>query len=92
MSNLRLTNKLTDSSFSSKLAIKLKRKSPMRSFLRALTLTSIVCAVSTSAMAAVAAPGPEIGDGVVGTAVVTLVLLAFVMLGRLKRSRQSKEC
>jgi multisubunit Na+/H+ antiporter MnhF subunit len=63
----------------------------MKSFFRALTLTSIVCAVSTSAMAAVAAPGPEIGDGVVGAAVLTLALLAFVIPARLKRSRQSKE-
>ena len=63
----------------------------MMSFFRALTLSSIVCEVSTSAMAVpVAAPGPEIGDGVVGAAVAAVALLAFVMLPRLKRSRQSK--
>lgn len=65
----------------------------MKSFFRALTLSSIVCAVSGSAMASivpVAAPGPEIGDGVVGAAIAAVALLAFVLYPRLKASRQSK--
>jgi hypothetical protein len=64
----------------------------MRTFFRVLTLTSIVCAASTSAMAVpVAAPGPEIGAGAVGAAAATLALIAFAALARLKRSRKSKE-
>jgi hypothetical protein len=63
----------------------------MKSFFRALTLTSIVCAVSGSAMASLAAPGPEIGDGVVGGAVAAVAFLALVLYPLLKRSRQSKE-
>lgn len=87
---LGLTSKLTASSFAPVQLI-FKRKLPMKSFFRAFALTSLVCVVSTSAMAMVAAPGPEIGDGVVGTAVAALALLAFVVVPRLKRSRQSKE-
>ena len=61
------------------------------SFFRALTPSSIVCVVSTSAMAVpAAAPGPEIGDGVVGAVVAAVAVLAFVVLPRLTRSRQSK--
>ncbi len=64
----------------------------MKSFFRTLALAAIVCAVSGSVMAApVAAPGPEIGEGAIGAAVAMVVLLAFVMLPRLKRLRQSKE-
>jgi hypothetical protein len=64
----------------------------MQSFFRALTLTGIVCAVSGSAMAVpVTAPGPEIGDGVVGAAIATVALLAFVLYPRLKSLRRSKE-
>jgi hypothetical protein len=69
----------------------------MPSFFRALTLTGIVCAVAGSAMAQVpdpppvTAPGLEIGDGVVGAAVATVVLLGFVLLPRLKRLLQSKQ-
>jgi hypothetical protein len=60
----------------------------VKAFLRTLTLTSIVCATSGSAMAVpVAAPGPEIGDGMVGTIVATVVLLAVVLYPRLRRSR-----
>ena len=59
----------------------------MKSFFGSLMLTSM----ASSAMASpVAAPGPEIGDGVAGIAVATVALLAFVMLPRLKRRRQSK--
>jgi hypothetical protein len=64
----------------------------MSPFVRALALTSVFCAISSSAMAvAVAAPGPEIGDGVVGVAIAATALLAFVMVARFKRLRQSKE-
>jgi hypothetical protein len=60
----------------------------MKSFFGSLMLTS----VTSSAMAtAVAAPGPEIGDGVVGIAVATVAVLALVMLPRFKRMRQSKQ-
>ena len=60
----------------------------MKSFFRALTLTSIFCAAAGSAMATVKpAPGPEIGDGMVGTIIATVVLSAFVLYPRLKRSR-----
>jgi hypothetical protein len=60
----------------------------MKSLFRALTLTSIVCAVSGPAMATpVAAPGPEIGDGVVGVVIATVALLALVLYPRFKRSR-----
>ena len=62
----------------------------MKSFFQTLTLTSIVCALSGSAMAtAVAAPGPEIGDGVVGVAIATVALVALVLYPRFKKSRQS---
>jgi len=62
----------------------------MKPFLPTLSLTAIVCAVSGSVMAApVSAPGPEIGEGAIGAAVAAVVLLAFVMLPRLKRLRQS---
>jgi hypothetical protein len=64
----------------------------MTSFFRTVSLTAMVCAVSGSVMAApVTAPGPEIGEGAIGAAVAMVVLLAFVMLPRLKRLRQSKE-
>jgi hypothetical protein len=63
----------------------------MKSFFRTLTLTALVCATSGSAMAVVAAPGPEIGDGVTGAVVAAVALLAFVMLPHYKRLRQSKE-
>jgi len=63
----------------------------MKSFFRTLTLTGIICAVSGSAMAFVAAPGPELGEGVVGAVAAMVALLAFVMLPGLRRLRQSKE-
>ncbi len=62
----------------------------MSSLFRTLTLTGIICAVSEVASATVAAPGPEIGDGVVGVAVAIAALLAFVMFPRIKRLLQSK--
>jgi hypothetical protein len=68
----------------------------MRSFFRLLTLASIVCASSEFALAQTAvpirrsAPGPEIGDGLVGVAIAAVALLAFVLYPRLKQSRQSK--
>jgi membrane-bound ClpP family serine protease len=64
----------------------------MKSFFRALSLTSVVCTISGSAMAVPrGAPGPEIGEGLVGAAIATVALLVFVLYPRLKRSRQSKE-
>jgi len=64
----------------------------MTPFIRTLALTGVSCAISSSAMAlAVVAPGPEIGNGVVGVAVAAAALLAFVMVARFKRLRQSKE-
>lgn len=68
----------------------------MRPVFRTLTLTSIMCAVSELALAQLGptttrvirgAPGPEIGDGVVGIAIAMVALLAFVLYPRLKRSR-----
>ena len=64
----------------------------MKSFFRALALVGIGCMVSNSAMAVpLPAPGPEIGDGLVGVAVAMVVLLAFVIPAGLKRLRRSKE-
>jgi len=64
----------------------------MKSFFRTLTFIGIVCAISGAATATpVGAPGPEIGEGVVGAAVAIAALLTFVMLPRLKRLRQSKD-
>jgi hypothetical protein len=37
------------------------------------------------------APGPEIGDGLVGIAIATVVILAFVLYPRLKLWRRSKQ-
>jgi ACR3 family arsenite efflux pump ArsB len=68
----------------------------MKLFSRSLTLTSIVCVVcglgvGGAARATVrAAPGPEIGDGVIGVAVAVAVLLAVVMLPRITRLLRSK--
>jgi hypothetical protein len=36
------------------------------------------------------APGPEIGDGLVGVTIATVAVLAFVIYPRLKRWRLSK--
>jgi len=58
------------------------------SFFRTLCLTVIAGTTSFSAMAVpVAAPGPEIGDGVVGAIVTLVALTAVVLFPRLKRSR-----
>ncbi|MEI9923642.1 MAG: hypothetical protein WDN50_09155 [Bradyrhizobium sp.] len=37
------------------------------------------------------APGPEIGDGLVGIAIATVVVLTFVIYPRVKQWRQSKQ-
>ena len=64
----------------------------MKSFFRALPLLGVGCMISNSAMAVIKpAPGPEIGDGLVGVAVAAVVLLAFVMLPRLKRFRNREK-
>jgi hypothetical protein len=53
-----------------------------------LSLTLIVCSISWSAMAVpVAAPGPEIGDGMIGATVAVVALMALVLYQRLKRLR-----
>jgi len=63
----------------------------MRSFFRAPCLSAIACAISGPAMAVpVSAPGPEIGDGIVGGTVAAVALLAFAMLPRLKRLLNSR--
>jgi hypothetical protein len=70
----------------------------MKSVFRALTLTSIICSVPqfayastcTTALACRGAPGPEIGDGVVGFAVAAVILFAVLMLPRIKRLLQTK--
>jgi hypothetical protein len=67
-------------------------------FFRALTLTSIICsvpelahAVPTCAACGIrGAPGPEIGDGVVGFAVAAVILFTVLMLPRIKRLLNSK--
>jgi hypothetical protein len=57
-------------------------------FFRTLSLTLIVCLTSWSAMAVpVAAPGPEIGDGMIGAIVAVVALMAVVLYPRLNRSR-----
>ena len=64
----------------------------MKSFFRALPLLGAGCMISNSAMAVIKpAPAPGIGDGLVGVAVATVVLLAFVLLPGLKKLRRSKE-
>jgi hypothetical protein len=62
----------------------------MTSFSRVLCLSGIGCLISASAMA-VPAPAPEIGDGIVGTVVAVVALLAVVMFPRVKRMVRAKE-
>jgi hypothetical protein len=71
----------------------------MKSVFRALTLTSIICSVPqfayatttcATALACHGAPGPEIGDGVVGFAVAAVILFTVLMLPRIKRLLQTK--
>jgi hypothetical protein len=73
----------------------------MKLVFRALALTSIICSVSEFAYAASSplpctacgirgAPGPEIGDGVVGFAAAAVILFAVLMLPRIKRLVQTK--
>jgi hypothetical protein len=60
----------------------------LQSFFRTLSLTLIVCLTSWSAMAVpVAAPGPEIGDGMIGAIVAVVALMVVVLYPRLNRSR-----
>lgn len=63
----------------------------MKSRSRTLFLTGILCAIARSAVATpVAAPGPEIGEGMIGAAAAMVALLAFVIVPRLKGLRQVK--
>ena len=60
----------------------------MQSFIRTVSLSIIASTTSFSAMATpVHAPGPEIGDGMVGAVVAVVALMAVVLFPRLKRSR-----
>ena len=60
----------------------------MQSYFRTLSLITVGSMFSGSAMAVpVAAPAPEIGDGMTGAIVGMIVLLAVVLYPRLKRSR-----
>jgi hypothetical protein len=63
----------------------------MKSLFQAVTLTSVVCAISGPALAVppLPAPGPEIGDGAAGVAVAAVALLSLVLYPRFKRWRQS---
>ena len=62
----------------------------MKSLFRTLTLAGIACTVSGYAMATqVAAPGPEIGDGVIGIVIAAVALVTLVLYPRFKKSRQS---
>jgi hypothetical protein len=62
------------------------------SLFRTLSLTAVVCAIAGSAVAApLAAPGPEIGEGMIGAAAAMVALLAFVIFPRLKGLRQVKQ-
>jgi hypothetical protein len=72
----------------------------MKSF-PTLTLAGIVCAISEFAYALPpssvphpiprGAPGPEIGNGLIGATIATVAVLAFVLYPRLLRWRQSKQ-
>jgi len=73
----------------------------MKSAFRALTLTSIICSAEfayaasplplpCTACGTRGAPGPEIGDGVVGFAVAAMILFTVLMLPRIKRLLQTK--
>jgi hypothetical protein len=61
----------------------------LQSFIRTLSLSIIAATTSFSAMATpvLAAPGPEIGDGMVGAIVALVALTAVVLFPRLKRSQ-----
>ncbi len=72
----------------------------MKSAFGTLTLTGIICLVSEFAYAVTltpcstcgvkGAPGPEIGDGVVGFGVAAAILFTVTMLPRIKRLLQNK--
>ena len=60
----------------------------LQSSIRTLSLSINAGMTSFSAMAVpVAAPGPEIGDGMVGAIVALVALAAVVLFPRLKRSQ-----
>ena len=56
----------------------------------AFILAPLVFSISGPAMATVAAPSPEIGDGMAGFAVATVALLGFVLYPRLKRMMKAR--
>jgi hypothetical protein len=65
----------------------------MNAMLRAFTFASVVCSLTEFAHAAPAprsAPGPEIGDGMVGFAVAAVTLLTVLMVPRIKTFLQAK--
>lgn len=62
----------------------------MKSVFKILALTAISLSPTASAMATVAAPAPEIGDGMVGAIVAVASMLAVVLYPRLKKSWQPK--
>ena len=62
----------------------------MKLVVQKLALTTVFLAPSVAAMATVAAPAPELGDGMVGTIVAAVTLMALVLYPRLKKSRQPK--
>ena|SRR6266480_6143834 len=85
-SNIGLTDKLIVFNIQLK-SILISWRCVLRSF-RTLSLTLIACLTSWSAMAVpVAAPGPEIGDGMIGAIVAVVALMVVVLYPRLNRSR-----
>jgi hypothetical protein len=64
----------------------------MKSLFRTLSLTALISVIARSAVAApLAAPGPEIGEGIIGAAAAAVVLLAIVIIPRLKGLRRVTE-
>ncbi len=75
----------------------------MKSVVRSLTLAGIICSVAelayatpirtpciTGACKVRGAPGPEIGDGMVGFAVAAALLFTVLMIPRIKGLLQTK--
>jgi hypothetical protein len=62
----------------------------MKSVFQNLAVMAVLLSSSVKAMAVVAAPAPELGEGVAGSVVAAAILLAFVLYPLLKKSRQTK--